>query len=68
MNDKKTVFVFSGWNEGDPNFKQERFVSAETSQQAWKKLEAYNKELEKMGFAPFVAIAEPTVEIPNIID
>ena len=68
MNDKKTVYVFKGWNEGDANFKQERYVAAETSKEAWEKLEKYNKELKKMGFAPFVAVAEPTVEIMNIID
>lgn len=62
------VFRFTGHYESDPNFYQERFVVANTEQEALEKIERYSKIMVKRGFDKFIWNYNPTVEIEYVID
>lgn len=68
-----TVFTFKIYHldsNGQPitNFDiQERFVLAETEEEAEKKLDKHRKEMVVNGFADFVVLGCPTVELENVI-
>ena len=68
-----TVFTFKIYHldgNGQPitNFDiQERYVLAKTEEEAEKKLDEYRKEMVSNGFADFVLLGCPTVELENVI-
>lgn len=68
-----TVFIFKIYHidsNGQPttNFDiQERYVLAKNEQEAEKKLDEYRKRMIADGFADFVALGCPTVELENVI-
>ena len=68
-----TVFAFKiihldfNGNIMDYTEKQERYVLAETEEEAEEKIEKYRKEMVSKGFADFIIQPNPSVEIENVI-
>ena len=60
-----TVFKYNIWFDGDED-KQERYVVAETEEEAERKLLAYRDQLIKDGFDSFT-YAGAWVELSNVI-
>jgi hypothetical protein len=46
---------------------QERYVLAETEEEAEAKLNEYRKKMVANGFADFAVLGQPTVELENVI-
>ena len=65
---EKIIFRFHGNFEGYPEDFQDRFVSATTESEAFEKLDQYCDEMVKKGFARFIPVGYPTVEIQDVID
>ena len=51
----------------DIDEKQERYVLAETEEEAVEKIEKYRKEMISKGLADFIIQPNPIVEIENVI-
>ena len=68
-----TVFTFKinhldfNGNIIDHYEKQERFVLAETEEEAIEKMEKYRNDMINKGYANFTYQFSPTVEIENVI-
>ena len=63
--ERKTVYKFAICYEGDweAGFSpQHRYVVAGTEEDATEKLERYNTEMQKLGYAPFEIIGYPVVD------
>lgn len=66
----KTVFNFTVAYEGDFEngfAPQHRYVVADTEEEATRKLEKHNTEMQKLGFAAFEIIGYPVVELDGVI-
>lgn len=61
-----TIYKFSIFYSLDDE-PQERFVVAESSDEAWEKITTHFEMMHREGYAKPVHIAEPTVEIDRAI-
>ena len=62
-----TVFTFKIFYEIDDDFAQERFVVAESAEEAIEKINAHFEKLHSEGFMKPVFVSDPFVELYNVI-
>lgn len=63
-----TIFTFKiHYSDSIFDDVQERYVLAETEEEAQEKLDEYRKRMIADGFADFVVLGYPTVELENVI-
>lgn len=69
MNTNKTVFRFNIVFEGDRESVQQRFVVADTEEEAIEKIEKYSEDLVAKGFDRCIWLGcAPAVELEYVID
>ena len=62
-----TIFKFNAFFEGDLEEITERYVAANTQEEAIEKFEKMSDELVANGFARLISCGDPLVEIENVI-